>query len=536
MSNSKTKSAAEEERQKHRDEQGKYASYEPSTSAADELCGIGEGQTFHSIQADLESRLDRGDGVADITDLLQETGVSSAEIVREDDGTLVLSTHRDVTSDVGFALVRKGGVLPEGVDDHEVREWIDDHSDELDAFMSSRYGLEPSDGMEPEVYQRTMELDSGTTLTRAFDSLESAETRYFNEADPGSSWNDYPWDSFVGRTTGRVSPELRQAGERSSIFPASAGCPDIDLETMAVDGAGPERIEAYRRLKEADSWTLPSGAPVTEAMNRGTGERYSLDPHTMTWLPAAGGRPVSDDDMVGSRDMAPLVIADPDYSMLRQGDTLTLPDGRGAIIRSKGDYTAVSFRPRTTGEHGDDYGSSPSHSLYKDGRLVMRRWDQGPCPKVYGTPDISTSKEYETALKRMSRRGRNPAEAADDLDRAIQSIKMPTGPSSLNNDHHKRVMADHITAELGSGVTRRQAEAIASRILTNRLDGEVRVPYRTDGPSLEFQDNQGRDVKVWTSFRGDEVTRMEVGGVPVEDARRYSAAALTSRARRWVNQ
>ena len=97
-------------------------------------------------------------------------------------------------------------------------------------------------------------------------------------------------------------------------------------------------------------------------------------------------------------------------------------------------------------------------------------------------------------------------------------------------------MADHITAELGSGVTRRQAEAIASRILTNRLDGEVRVPYRTDGPSLEFQDNQGRDVKVWTSFRGDEVTRMEVGGVPVEDARRYSAAALTSRARRWANQ
>ena len=535
MSSSKPKSAAEEERQKHRDKQGKYASYEPSTSAADELSGIGEGQAFHSIQADLESRLDKGDGVADITDLLQETGVSFAEIAREDDGTLVLSTRRDVTSDVGFALVRKG-VLPEGVDDHEVREWIDDHSDELDAFMSSRYGLEPSDGAEPEVYQRTMELDSGTTLTRAFDSLESAETRYFNEADPGSSWSDYPWDSFVGRTTSRVSPELRQAGERASIFPASAGCPDIDLETMAADGADPERIEAYRRLKEADSWTLPSGAPVTEAMNRGTGERYSLDPDTMTWLPAAGGRPVSDDDMVGSRDMAPLVSADPDYSMLRQGDTLTLPDGRGAIIRSKGDYTAVFFRPKTTGEHGDDYGSSPSHSLYKNGRLVMRRWDQGPCPKVYGTPDISASKEYETALKRMSRRGRNPAEAADDLDRAIQSIKMPTGPSSLNNDHHKKAMADHITAELGSGVTRRQAEAIASRILADRLDGEVRVPYRTDGPSLEFQDNQGRDVKVWTSFRSDEVAGMEVGGVPVEDARRYSAAALTSRARRWANQ
>ena len=109
MSSIKTKSAAEEERQKHRDEQGKYTSYKPGTSAADELCGIGEGQTFHSIQADLESRLEKGDGVADITDLLQETGVSSAEIAREDDGTLVLSTRRDVTSDVGFALVRKGG-------------------------------------------------------------------------------------------------------------------------------------------------------------------------------------------------------------------------------------------------------------------------------------------------------------------------------------------------------------------------------------------------------------------------------------------
>ena len=44
MSSSKPKSAAEEERQKHRDKQGKYASYEPSTSAADELSGIGEGQ------------------------------------------------------------------------------------------------------------------------------------------------------------------------------------------------------------------------------------------------------------------------------------------------------------------------------------------------------------------------------------------------------------------------------------------------------------------------------------------------------------
>ena len=44
MSSIKTKSAAEEERQKHRDEQGKYASYITSTSAADELCGIDEGQ------------------------------------------------------------------------------------------------------------------------------------------------------------------------------------------------------------------------------------------------------------------------------------------------------------------------------------------------------------------------------------------------------------------------------------------------------------------------------------------------------------
>ena len=46
MSSIKTKSAAEEERQKHRDEQGKYTSYKPGTSAADELCGIGEGQDY----------------------------------------------------------------------------------------------------------------------------------------------------------------------------------------------------------------------------------------------------------------------------------------------------------------------------------------------------------------------------------------------------------------------------------------------------------------------------------------------------------
>ena len=39
MSSSKPKSAAEEERQKHRDKQGKYASYVAGTSAADELCG-----------------------------------------------------------------------------------------------------------------------------------------------------------------------------------------------------------------------------------------------------------------------------------------------------------------------------------------------------------------------------------------------------------------------------------------------------------------------------------------------------------------
>ena len=45
MSSSKPKSAAEEERQKHRDKQGKYASYVAGTSAADELCGIGENPT-----------------------------------------------------------------------------------------------------------------------------------------------------------------------------------------------------------------------------------------------------------------------------------------------------------------------------------------------------------------------------------------------------------------------------------------------------------------------------------------------------------
>ena len=45
MSSSKPKSAAEEERQKRRHRNGQYASYEPSTSAADELCGIGENPT-----------------------------------------------------------------------------------------------------------------------------------------------------------------------------------------------------------------------------------------------------------------------------------------------------------------------------------------------------------------------------------------------------------------------------------------------------------------------------------------------------------
>ena len=45
MSSSKTKSAAEEERQKRRHRNGQYASYEPGTSTADELCGIGENPT-----------------------------------------------------------------------------------------------------------------------------------------------------------------------------------------------------------------------------------------------------------------------------------------------------------------------------------------------------------------------------------------------------------------------------------------------------------------------------------------------------------
>ena len=45
MSSSKPKSAAEEERQKRRHRNGQYASYEPGTSTADELCGIGENPT-----------------------------------------------------------------------------------------------------------------------------------------------------------------------------------------------------------------------------------------------------------------------------------------------------------------------------------------------------------------------------------------------------------------------------------------------------------------------------------------------------------
>ena len=45
MRSSNTKSAAEEERQKRRHRNGQYASYEPGTSTADELCGIGENPT-----------------------------------------------------------------------------------------------------------------------------------------------------------------------------------------------------------------------------------------------------------------------------------------------------------------------------------------------------------------------------------------------------------------------------------------------------------------------------------------------------------
>ena len=62
MSSSKPKSAAEEERQKRRHKNGQYASYEPSTSAADELNGIGEEVVFEapagtSLGPDLRGKL-----------------------------------------------------------------------------------------------------------------------------------------------------------------------------------------------------------------------------------------------------------------------------------------------------------------------------------------------------------------------------------------------------------------------------------------------------------------------------------------------
>ena len=45
MSSSKPQSAAQKKRQETRDH-GRYAAYIPDDSAADELCGIGEGQDY----------------------------------------------------------------------------------------------------------------------------------------------------------------------------------------------------------------------------------------------------------------------------------------------------------------------------------------------------------------------------------------------------------------------------------------------------------------------------------------------------------
>ena len=90
MSSSKPKSAAEEERQKHRDRQGKYASYKPGTSAADELSGIGEEVVFEADWRDLEE-MEIEEGVD-----WYVGGVKSVSIIRNKDGSL----SADVTIDV----------------------------------------------------------------------------------------------------------------------------------------------------------------------------------------------------------------------------------------------------------------------------------------------------------------------------------------------------------------------------------------------------------------------------------------------------
>ena len=91
------------DRQKHRDEQGKYASYVAGDSAADELCGIGEDVVAEVDGLDLEGEVD-----------WYVEGVESVSIIRNEDGSLSADVAIDVDSSdiVAPALSRLAGSYP----------------------------------------------------------------------------------------------------------------------------------------------------------------------------------------------------------------------------------------------------------------------------------------------------------------------------------------------------------------------------------------------------------------------------------------
>ena len=103
MSSSKPKSAAEEERQKRRHKNGQYASYVAGTSAADELCGIGEEVVAEVDGLDLEGEVD-----------WYVEGVKSVSIIRNEDGSLSADVAIDVDSSdvVAPALSKLAGSYP----------------------------------------------------------------------------------------------------------------------------------------------------------------------------------------------------------------------------------------------------------------------------------------------------------------------------------------------------------------------------------------------------------------------------------------
>lgn len=190
------------DRQNRRDEQGRYAAYEPGTSAADELSGIGEEVVFEADWRDLEEmEIEEGvdwyvGGVKNVSIIRNKDGSLSADVVIDvDDGNIAEPALRELADSYPGAYSREFDTPYDWTPDNRPSEYL--------------LGEETQDPDNPSLHVFRVPLESTSAIEAVKEAGKVLDTGDYGRPlvppRPESTRQlSTPWSKSSGSTTSRA--------------------------------------------------------------------------------------------------------------------------------------------------------------------------------------------------------------------------------------------------------------------------------------------------------------------------------------------